>query len=428
MLRRWRRATWRSTPHYNSAKGSLPRRRRSGPVNGPNRYHAYTMRAPFFALLAATLALTSPAMAQEPAFTALPILEIPGVPALGGATVGRSTDDPRAAIQNPALLGLSASSTRQATAATPSSTWFGEQSIGVGAASLGLNLGRVDIGVALSQGTQSTDPRTLSDGTAYDPTDRYRALSLGAATRGPVRMALGTTARYVSTTDAPRWTGERFEIGTLRGVTMDLGLAASADLAELASVPTVSGLQPTLDVTAGYALSHMSGSVRYHGYDKQSLPRTATLGWSAVGGLDKALGSTPLRVVELEVAAQADHSLVHEDAEGTTYDWAVGSLSPADALLGSGGERTTGRRGVRLELAETLTLSRGRFDGWGYDDARTRTLEVSTAGLFKLLAASSAKAPLADLRQLDVRLGRTTIWAGTPEATTRTTLSLVLGR
>ncbi|GAB5537496.1 MAG: hypothetical protein Rubg2KO_37450 [Rubricoccaceae bacterium] len=384
------------------------------------------LRFPFLAL--AVLALSSPAMAQEPAFTALPVLEIPSVPSLGGATVGRTTDDPRAAIQNPALLGLSASATRQATAATPSAQWFGEQNIGVGAASVGVELGRFDVGAALSQGTQSTDARTLSDGSTYDPTDRYRALSLGAATRGPVRMALGATARYVTTTDAPRWTGERFETGTLRGVTMDLGLAASADVAELANLPTVSGLQPALDVTAGYALSHMSGTVRYHGYDKQSLPRTATLGWSAVGGLDKTLGSTPLRVVELEVAAQADHSLVHESGEGTSYDWVVGSLSSADVLLGTGDERTTGRRGVRLELAETLSLSRGRFDGWGYTDAQTRTLEVSTAGLFKMLSAGSATGPLSDLRQLDLRLGRTTIWAGTPEAATRTTLSLVLGR
>ena len=105
----------------------------------------------------------------------------------------------------------------------------------------------------------------------------------------------------------------------------------------LANLPAVSGLQPALDVTAGYALSHMSGTVRYHGYEKQSLPRTATLGWSAVVGLDKTLGSTPLRVVEMEMAAQADHSLVHEDAAGTSYDWVVGSLSPADALLGTEG-------------------------------------------------------------------------------------------
>ena len=342
--------------------------------------------------------------------------------------MGRSTDDPRAALQNPALLGLSASSTRQATAATPSAQWFGEQSVGVGAASVGLDLGQFTVGATLSQGTQSSDARTLSDGTAYDPTDRYRALSLGAATQGAVQMAVGTTARYVTTTDAPRWTGERFEIADLRGVTMDLGLAASANVAELANLPSVSGLQPALDVTAGYALSHMSGTVRYHGYEKQSLPRTATLGWSAVGGLDKTLGSTPLRVVELEVAAQADHSLVHEDAAGTSYDWVVGSLSPADALLGTGGERTTGRRGVRLELAETLSVSRGRFDGWGYDDAQTRSIEVSTAGLFKLLSAGSTTGPVSDLRQLDLRLGRTTIWAGTPEAATRTTLSLVFGR
>ena len=384
------------------------------------------MRDTLLALsLLAFSAFAFPASAQQPVFTALPVLEIPASPSLGGAAAGRLSDDPRAALQNPALLGLSAGTVRQATAVTPDAAWFGEQSMSLAASSFGVELGRLDLGLAVSQGTLGADARTLADGTDYDPTDRYRALSAGLATRGPVRLALGAAARYVTTTDAPRWTGERFDIRTLRGVTADLGVAVSADVLDLAGSPALGALRPALDVTAGYAQSHLGGTVRYAGYEKQSLPRTAALGWSAVGGLDLA-GS--LRLIEAEVAVQADQSLVREEDGVTRYDWAVGSLSPRSALLGTGGERTTGRRGVRVELAETIALSTGRFDGWGYTNAQTRSIELSTAGAFALLAGSADGGALADLRQLDLRVGRMTVWAGTPEATARTTVSLVLVR
>ena len=375
-------------------------------------------------LVLSLLAIALPAAAQQPVFTALPVLEIPASPSLGGAAVGRLSDDPRAALQNPALLGLSAGSVRQATAVTPGAAWYGEQSMSLASASLGVEWGRVDLGLGVSQGTLGADARTLADGTDYDPTDRYRALSAGLATRGPVRLALGATARYVTTTDAPRWTGERYDIHSLRGVTTDLGAAVSADVMRLAGSPALGALRPALDVTAGYAQSHLGGTVQYAGYERQSLPRTATVGWSAVGGLDLPA----LRLVEAEVAVQADQSLVRDEDGMTRYDWAVGSLAPASALLGTGGERTTGRRGVRVELAETLSLARGRFDGWGYDDAQTRSVELRTAGAFALLAGPSDRGPLADLRRLDLRVGRMTVWAGTPDATTRTTVSLVVGR
>ena len=375
-------------------------------------------------LVLSLLAIALPAAAQQPVFTALPVLEIPASPSLGGAAVGRLSDDPRAALQNPALLGLSAGSVRQATAVTPGAAWYGEQSMSLASASLGVEWGRVDLGLGVSQGTLGADARTLADGTDYDPTDRYRALSAGLATRGPVRLALGATARYVTTTDAPRWNGQRYTVHNLRGMTADLGVAVSADVMALAGAPSLGALRPSLDVTAGYAQSHLGGTVRYAGYEQQSLPRTATLGWSAVGGLDLAA----LRLVEAEVAVQADQSLVRDEAGTTRYDWAVGSLPPTAALLGTGGERTTGRRGVRVELAETLSLSRGRFDGWGYDDAQTRSIELRTAGAFALLAGPSDRGALADLRPLDLRVGRMTVWAGTPDATTRTTVSLVVGR
>ena len=384
------------------------------------------MRSALLVLALAAAAL--PARAQDPVFTALPVLEIPAVPDLGGATAARTTDDPRSVLQNPALLGLTSGSVRHATAAAPSTTWFGEQTMSVGAASFGFDAGRLSVGVGLAQGTLRTDGRTLADGSRYAPTDRYRALGVGVATRGPVRAALGAMARYVTTTDAPYWTGESFRADQLSGVTADLGAAVSADLAALTALPDVAGLRPALEVTAAYAQQHLGGTVRYSGYQHQSLPRLASLGWSATGGLDAPLGGTTLRLLEAEVAAQTEGSLVRRRDGRTEYALVTGGLSPLDALRGSGTDVATGRRGLRLTLAETVTVSRGRFDGWGYTDAQTRSFEVGTAGLFTLLASTDPSGPVAGLGRFDLRLGRTTVWAGTPHQVRRSTVSLVLGR
>ncbi|HEX8384875.1 MAG TPA: hypothetical protein VF576_01770, partial [Rubricoccaceae bacterium] len=386
---------------------------------------------PMRLLSALALALTlSSAQAQETSlvFTALPVLEIPAVPDLGGATVGRVTDDARAFLQNPAALSLAPMG--QAVAGSPGTTWFGESRFGTTAAAWTGRAGRFSAGVGLAQGTLSADARTLADGTPFDPTDRYRALGGSVATVGPVRLALGATARYVTSTDAPVYDGARFTVGRLHGVTADVGALVSADVAALAGRPHVGRFSPTLDVSAGYAQTHIGGRVRYSGFTDQALPRTGALGWSARVGLDVPVAGRPFHLVQAEGAFQAERRLVQEDGpSSTTYARLTGGTGMGEALFGTGGDVTTGRRGLRFAFAETLALSWGRFDGGGYRDAATRGVEVRTAGLFAVAARRLAPGPLADaLGRTDLRVGRTTVFAGTPDASTRTTFSLVIGR
>jgi hypothetical protein len=355
------------------------------------------------------------------------MLEVPAVPEMGGATVARATDDPLAMVQNPAHLGLA--ETGQAVSGAPAATWFGESSYGAGAASWGLTAGRLSLGVGLAQGAMSGEARTLGDGTRYEPTDRYRALGVGVATTGALRASVGATARYVTSTDAPVWTGASFEVGQLRGATVDLGALASADVAALAGLPALGALRPALDLTAGYAQTNLSGSIRYSGYSRQALPRMAAMGWSATAGLDLPVGRRSVRLVEAQAAFQAERSLVRAEGGMTSYAPLTGGLAALDALAGTGDAQTTGRRGVRLTLAETVEVSTGRFDGWGYDDVRTTSVELRTAGLSTLLASRMAAGPLASaLQRTDLRLGRTTVFAGTPQASSRTTLTLVVRR
>lgn len=383
-------------------------------------------RLPFFAL---AFALSPLASAQTAAYTALPMLEVPAVSEMGGATVARSSEDPLAMLQNPAQLGLAARAIGQSVSGAPSTTWFGESSYGAGAAAFGTSVGSLDLGVGIAAGSMNGEGRTLRDGTFYKPTDRYRALGVGVSTRGAVRAALGTTARLVTTTDAPVWAEGAFEVGSLYGVSFDLGALVSADVVALAGGPTIGALRPALAVTAGYAQTNLSGSIRYSGNSRQALPRMGALGWSATTGLDLPVGATSLRIVEAEAAFQAERSLVRDSDGLVSYAALSNGLAALDALAGSGNTSTTGRRGLRISLAETVEVSTGRFDGWGYDDVQTRSVAISTAGASKLISARLAPGPLATaLARTDLKVGRTTVFAGTPDSASRTTLTLVIRR
>ncbi len=371
------------------------------------------------------LVAAAPAVAQQQtvAFAALPVLDVPALPEMGGATVGRFTDDARAFAQNPAALALAP--VGQAVAGSPSAVWYGESRYETTAATWTARRGRVAAGVGVAQGAMSGDARTLGDGTAFDPTDRFRALGLSVGTTGAVRVALGTSARFITSTDAPVFDGTRFTVGRLRGVTADLGVLASADVARLAGSPTIGRFSPALDVTAGYAQTHIGGVVKYSGFAGQPLPRTGALGWSARAGLDLPVGGRAFRVAEVEGAFQAERRLAHRTDAGLSYAPLTAGFGIADALAGTGSDLTTGRRGVRLGLAETLSLSWGMFQGGGFRDIATRSVEVRTAGVFALAGDRLGSVGRA-LARTDLRVGRTTVFAGTPDATTRTTLSLVI--
>lgn len=378
------------------------------------------MRRLSLLLALATLGVSPTASSQ----TALPFLEI-APSELGGAGVARP--DVQTFVQNPALLGLIAGETRAAASGTPVASWLGELSYGTGAALAGGEIGPITLGVGAASGQMQGELRTLGDGTPYQPTDRYRALAVGVSTRGPVRVAVGATGRHISTTDAPVFDGARYTTRKLRGGTLDLGVAVSADLDDLARLPRLGPLEPSVEVRAGYAQTHISGLVQYSGFGAMPLPRTASLGWSATAGLDLPTTRGAFRLAEFEVATQAEHSLVQMDDE--SYAAVTGGLSPLRAAAGTGDGATTGRRGLRVVIAETIALSAGRHDGWGYDNVRSHSVELRAGGALHLLAGALDLPAADDLAQrTDLRIGRVTTYAGTADESTRTQFTLVLRR
>jgi hypothetical protein len=397
-----------------------------------------------------SISAAGPALAQSaaPVPTALPFLEIspaPGVLGLGGADVAHLGAGAHAALGNPALAGLAARDLVAATAGGPGANdWrsLGDIRFSGGAQSFGLDGSRLGVpltfGAALAWTSMDYGDRSLQ-GTqdTYAPIDRFAALSVGGATRGAVRVAMGATVRHLSTTDRVTVSNGRASVSSRRGVTADLGLAASADLAAVAGSPEFAlpgdgRLRPALEITAGYAQTHVGGTMRYSGGEAAALPRTARLGWSAVAGIDLEFPAMAgaLRVLEGEIVAQAETRLVRENADGDySYAPALGDVGALDALAGRGDATVTGRRGIRVGLLETVAISRGWFGGAGFENTASRAVEVRLAGPLKLAAAIGGSRRLADTAgRLDLRWIRAVTFIDSPFETTMNGFSLIVRR
>ena len=382
-------------------------------------------------LLPLFLLLLAAAVAAQPVPpTALPLLEIapsPASQAVGGAGVALPSDAPEAFLHNPALLGLAGEGA--AMGGAPAADWRRGIELDGAAARIGADLGPLAVGVGLAQ-AQMRAPGFALAGDVVVPEDRYRAIGVGASTRGPVRVAAGAALRHVVTSDAPLVFADGVEERALRGVTADLGVALHADLARLAGLGPLGPLAPEAEVTLGYAQTHLGGTVRYSGGAPAPLPRMAALGWSARLGLRAETSSGPLSLLTLQATLQGEHLLAREGGAPEApfaYASLTGALGPGHALTGRGDGGVTGRRGLRVAALDAVAVSWGALGGGGYADATSWGAEVRLGGLLRAGALAAGRDALAEAgRRVDLRLSRAVAFADTPEAATVTGATLVL--
>lgn len=398
--------------------------------------------------LALTLLLPFQVAAQNLPITALPFLDIPSSPAvnaMGGAGVALPSSDAHAFLYNPAQLGISGRDIKAAGTLYPggSTDWLaiGDLTLGSTALSAGVDLRPKGVpvvaGVGLAQTALNFSDRLVVDDTgqavaSYQPRDRYRALSLGVATAGAARVGIGSTARFITSTDRAIVENERLSVSNLRGFTFDVGVLAEADFARMLGHPSIGGIRPTLSVAAGYAQSNIGGTVAYSGqFAASALPRMARLGWSASGGLAMPLETTTLNFVEGDVSVQAEHLLVRENGVANyTYEPFLGDLDVIDnGLHGRGSATVTGRRGFRIAFIESLAISRGDFDGWGFTEVKTRGIEFRLAGPLKIVGEITGNAGIAALaNHYDVRFTRSVYFQGEANESTFSGVSFVVKR
>ncbi len=398
--------------------------------------------------LALSLLLPIQVAAQNLPITALPFLDIPSSPAInamGGAGVALPSSDPHAFLYNPAHLGIAARDTRAAGTLYPggSTDWLaiGDLSVGSTALSAGVDFRPLGVplvaGIGLGQTTLHFSDlvvvNELGEAVAsYQPRDMYRALSLGVATAGAARVGIGTTVRYVTTTDRASLENESLAVSSLRGFTFDLGVLAEADITRLLGHPSFWRIQPTLSVAMGYAQSNIGGTVAYSGqFAASALPRTARLGWSASGGLAFPLKMTSMQFVQADFSVQAEHLLVRENGVADySYEPFLGGLNVIrNGLLGQGSATVTARHGYRIAFLESFAISRGGFDGWGFDDVKTRGMEIRLAGPLKIISEITRNTRLANLaNRYDVRITRSVYFYGGLNESTFNGISFVVKR
>ncbi len=398
--------------------------------------------------LSLSLVLPLPVAAQNLPITALPFLEIPSSPAIsamGGAGVALHSDDPHAFLYNPAQLGMAARDTRAAGTLYPdgSTDWLaiGDLTVGSAALSAGVDLRPLGLplvaGVGLGQTALQFNERIFVDEAgvpvaSYHPRDRYRALSLGVATAGAARVGIGTTVRHVSSTDRASFENDRLFISQLRGVTFDVGLLAEADVTRMLGNPAVGRLLPSLSIAVGYAQSSIGGTLSYSGQSGRSaLPRIARIGWSISGGFVLPLKTASIRFVRADVSVQAEHLLVRADGEaGYSYEPFIGDLDVIqNGLLGQGSASVTGRRGYRIALLESIAISRGGFDGWGFENGKTSGMEFRLAGPLKILGELTGNGRWTEMAdRYDVRFTRAVYFSGEMNESTFSGISFVVKR
>jgi hypothetical protein len=226
--------------------------------------------------------------------------------------------------------------------------------------------------------------------------------------------------------------GEHLAVSTLHGFTLDLGILAEADITRLMGNPQIGRVQPELSVAIGYAQSSIGGTIGYTGQPSRSaLPRTARLGWSASAGLALPVGSTSLKALQADISVQAEHLLVrHGDENAYSYEHILGNLDVIEnGLLGRGSADVTARHGVRVAFFETLAVSQGGFDGWGFQHAETGGLEFRLAGPLKILGGLLDNARLSEIAdRYDVRFSRSVYFKNESNESTFSGISFVVHR
>lgn len=352
-------------------------------------------------LLLALVASTVSAQDFDPGFTvAISPFATPFLPlsteaqAVAEAGAFGRAEDPLRLLDNPALLADFSDGVR--VSGHLMDTWLGvddlEASGGAIAGGLRTRMGGVPatVGVGLAVGTFSQPPVTLIDvdgtelATVPEGGERVLALGVGMGLEGPVRVRLGGAVR--SLRSQPLFHIERDPLGVpspsyeserATAVAADLGLDVTAPFGRWLRLAPAPGTDVVLDVTLGYALRGIAVSGDAPPGYLAEAERQPTAGAAFRTGLDVALDTpTPLRAVEAEYLTGA------EDPGADAW----GNLTASHVLLGQGDtDLTVVHRAARMTFGETLTLSRGAFEGANFVARESWGLGLSTAGALRLV-------------------------------------------
>lgn len=266
----------------------------------------------------------------------------------------------------------------------------------------------------------------------FDAVEGVFMAGVGAGFSGPVLIDAGLAFRYARRGYSP-------DTSPVSSPSFDLGVTATLPL----RAPLAAGDRALLfDLSVGYAQRHIGPDATWeNGGVALVSPRTATLGYAVRAGYEARRPLGTLRLVGLDLTAEADGTLnligFDEDGNGGPVpgipdhrDALIGDLGVGSVLLGDAGDdylTVTGRRGIRFTALDAVWIAAGQFHGGGVDRTQTTAgIGVSTGGILYAAGVLRDDAHLAALgRRYDVRYTLATAFATRPYETTFThTLTL----
>ena len=370
-------------------------------------------------LSAGLLIALAPALAAQTDGVLVSPYITPAIPlsteAQGVAEAGAfgATADPLRMLDNPAILADFAGGVSVSGDQIP--TWLGIDGISTQALAVAgggrVLAGGVPVSLAagLAYGAFDQPPyfRTDVQGNALgviDPgADQTFAFGLGASVEGPVRVRAGTSVRHYVSSQYPALPQG---VDRVSGTALDFGLDVAAPVGDWIMPTPDGGFKLVADLSAGYALRGVGrlsessfiadfGS-RYGTSVSGRVRRTPVAGVGLLVGFDAGLGTgRALRGASFEYLTTAD------GPEGSNW-----GLSAKNVILGVGDEFDSSivRRGYRLTLAETLTLSAGTLRGASLIERRSRGLTLSLGGALRLAGVLGAGERVYEIgRRVDLR-------------------------
>ncbi|QQS35046.1 MAG: hypothetical protein IPM56_12370 [Ignavibacteriales bacterium] len=371
---------------------------------------------------------------------AIPFLMLPVSPssmAMGGTGTALPNDDPLAVLYNPAQLGFSSRTNNLSFIFYPAKVeWLKNLGFDIELNSYALNLGydlKNEIGFPVSVGLGYSRAE-MDFGTYYSPAgsfnskDYYQAFSLGVGIDYCVQLSVGYTYKDVTSILSDRPTGSETGRASAEPGVYDYGILLNVPLIKLIDENFTFGetpvLKPNFNFSLGYARTNVGDFVHYiDPAQADPLPRTDRLGYGINFGLDLIDERININTINISFTVEAEDILV--GVSWTGQDSLIRAKKEYQSTLSDlrfwknvieieGDEKIVSRRGLMIDLFETLTIYDGHFSGRGYWDVReTSGIGIRAKGLFKLYAYW-ANDPVTDFlaEHLDIRYYDTDYFSG----------------
>lgn len=370
---------------------------------------------------------------------AIPFLMLPLSPssmAMGATGTALPNDDPFGFLYNPAQLGHSSRTNNLSYIFFPSKVeWLKDLGADLELKGYALNIGynlTEEIGFPVSVGLGYTRSE-MDFGTFYTPMgssksrDYYQAFSLGVGVDYYMQLSIGYTYKDVTSILADMPTGNETNRASAETSVYDFGVLLNVPVLKLIDENFTFGetlkLKPVLNFSLGYARTNVGDFVHYiDPRQADPLPRTDRLGYGINFGMDLIDDRLSINTINISFTAEAEDILI--DAKWTGQDSTSRVTKEYQTTLSDlrfwknvvnieGDEKIVSRRGLMLEIFETITIYDGHFSGRGYDIRETKGIGLRAKGLFKLYAYW-ANDPIMDFlaEHIDIRYYDTDYFSG----------------